>query len=182
MLLLLSFAALAEPTRCIATWNGPAPGCGLHETYKVEATAGSEGAARKAAVDQLATVLVLDSDAHRVARPALGTSEFLRCEESAKRAYVDCFAEPALAGEALCFATFDSPECWSGEPFTIEARGVRALAIGRQRMCEAVDARILAQGYNDTVTRRAKCRAACEAKTAVRCPTTPTAVLPAPAR
>ncbi len=181
MLLLFISAALAEPTRCIATWNGPAPsGCGLHETYKVEATAQSEGAARKAAVTQLAKVLVLDSDAHRIARPALGTSEFVRCEAAATQAFVDCFAEPALAGQPLCFATFDSPQCWSGEPFTLEVRGVRALDVGRARMCNAVDDRILAQGYSDTVTRRAKCRAECEAKTAVRCPTTPSAMLPAP--
>jgi hypothetical protein len=182
MLTLLISAALAEPTRCIATWNGPAPsGCGLPDTYKVEATASSESAARKAAIAQLGKVLVLDADARRIARPALGTSEFLRCEASAKQAFVDCFAEPALTETSLCFATLDSAQCWSNTPITLEVRGVKALAVGRERMCEAVDARIVAQAYTDTETRRAKCRAECEAKTAVRCPTTPSSMLPAPA-
>jgi hypothetical protein len=174
MLLILSMSALAGPTRCVAFWTGPAAqGCNLRDTYKAEATALSEAAARKHAVEQLAHVLELAATAQQAVRPALGSADFLLCSDVAATAFVDCFDEPQLRGRPLCFASFDDPACWTGEPLTVEVAGVRALAVGRSQMCQAVDDRIVEQAYTDMDVRRAQCAASCEARTTVRCPTGP---------
>lgn len=172
--LLFSTIALAGPTRCVATWTGPATqGCALRDTYKAEATAGSESAARAQAVDQLTRVLALAGAAQQAVRPVIGPTEFSQCPAAAASAFVDCFEEPQLRGRPLCFASFDDPACWTGEPLTVEVAGVRALAVGRAQMCAAVDERITQQAYADTELRRVQCRASCEARTTVRCPSAP---------
>jgi len=167
---LLVFAALAaDPVRCTATWAGPVPGCQVRQPLRVEATARGESAARAALREQLALVLLLWGDAQRARTPALSDAEFQTCGDAAEEAPATCFPEPQLAGPRLCFVDLPVPECWTGDTFSIEVSGVRALEQGRAQMCARVDARLVELAWTDVESRRRTCAARCEAETRVRC-------------
>lgn len=169
MLLTLSLA-FAEPYRCAVVWSAPALACQVRGPLRVEATAGSEGAARAASVRQLSDVLHLTGLAMRARSALLSDADFSGCALAAEAVSPLCFPEPALAGFRLCFADLPATECWSGEVLNFEAAPVRALDLGRRQLCDAVDDRIVTQNYTNTDLRRAECRARCEAETRVRCP------------
>ena len=100
---------------------------------------------------------------------ALNEGAFHTCYDAAATAYVNCFPEPVLAEVKLCFVQLEDKECWPGDLFNFESVAWRALTRGREMMCDAVDARLVAQAYTDTEVRRVECRARCEAKVLVRC-------------
>jgi hypothetical protein len=171
----LSLFALAlaadGPARCTVKWTGPAEKCAIREEYEIQATAPSEKAAEKAARKQLVHVLELEREAVRARSPAIPDLEFERCEATTKDAFVNCFPEPAMAEEKLCFVELaGAPECWNGDLLNLEEVGWRALVVGRRQMCAAVDEHLVSQNYTDVDARRAECRATCEARTTVRCP------------
>jgi hypothetical protein len=170
MVLLLALTAWADPVRCTATWSAPVVGCQVRGPVRVEATAAWERAARAQVVDQLGEVLTLHGVAARLKSTMLAEADFGACGTEAEAALLSCFPEPALTGTHLCFADFAARECWTGDVLNFEISGVRALDEGRERMCAAVDERIVALNYTDTAWRRASCAARCEAETRVRCP------------
>lgn len=171
MISLLFSVALAGPSRCVATWTGPAPGCAIRAPIVASGAALSEKAARRALAAHLDSVIELTIVASRARLTTLGPAEFAACSDIVSRdAYVNCFEEPALAAPAFCFVGFDDPTCWTGEVLEVEDVGWRALQGGRDKMCTAVDTRIVSQKYTDEATRRPICAAACASKTTVRCP------------
>ena len=169
MLLLVALAA-ADPVRCTVAWTTPVAGCQVRGPLRVDATANAEKGARADAADALAEVLALAGTAARLRAPALAVADFESCRDAAARVVATCFPEPTLVGTRLCFADLAAPECWDGDVLHYEIAGVRALEEGRERMCAAVDARLVALAYTDTELRRASCRVRCEAETRVRCP------------
>jgi hypothetical protein len=169
MLVLLSLA-FADPARCTASWTLPVTGCQVRGPIRVEATGPSETGAHDAAVEHLAHVLALEGEAARLRSTMLTAADYGTCEDAAAHVIVTCFPEPALAGRHLCFADFASRECWTGDVMNFEASGVRALDAGRDRMCDAVDERLVQLSYTDLPLRRATCKAKCEEETRVRCP------------
>jgi hypothetical protein len=172
MLLAIASLALATPARCVATWTGPVPGCALRGEIVASAAGPNEKAAERALRRQLERVTELSVAAQRTKRATQVDEAFSMCADTVPtRAFVNCFAEPALAAPALCFVELPDPTCWTGEVLQIDAVGWQAVGTGRDAMCKAVDARLVAQNYTDLEARRAVCAASCASKTTVRCPT-----------
>lgn len=171
MLLLMSLSFAADPpARCVASWTPPPTGCALRGNIQAQAAGPNRSAAEKATRKQLDAQI--DASAAGM-MAALGTTskvDFLDCRNTVGDAFVDCFPDPALADTSLCFVTFDDAECWTGDVLNLETTGWKAVGAGRAEMCRKVDERLVAQNYDDVATRRAVCRASCETKTAVRCP------------
>ena len=155
------------------SWQGPTTGCAIRGEVKATAAAGSEAGARRAVSRQLGEVANLTAAATRARIPGLTESQFLTCgDEVRDAAHISCLPDESLADpEALCFVELKDPECWSGTVLQLDAGGVGAVAEGRKQMCEAVDARLVAQNYTDVASRRVICKASCEANTTVSCPT-----------
>lgn len=172
MVLLTAVLAFAEPTRCVSTWQ-PSSGCAIRGEVKATAAAGSENAARKASLRQLREVAKLSVAATRARLPTLPEADFAACDARViEEAHTSCFADDTLADpEALCFVELKDPECWAGTVLQLDEGGVGAIAAGREMMCAAVDARLVAQNYTDVATRRVVCKASCAAQTSVSCPT-----------
>ena len=171
MILALALAH-AEPSRCVAVWTARDKGCAVRGELTANGAAPSENGARKAALRQLDKVLGLSITAQRALSPALGEGDFSTCPADLREnAHVDCFAEAGLAGaENLCFVELADPACWDGTVLSVEGVGWEMLNVGRQTMCEAVDARLVKLNYTELTTRRAVCAASCASKTTVRCP------------
>lgn len=172
MLLLLAFAFASEPpNRCVVSWSPPASDCAIRTTIDAQGAGPNRKSAERAARRQLEVAI----DATALALIArLGTpipSDFSGCKVAVDSAYVDCYPDTSLAAaDALCFVTFDDGDCWNGDVMHLETTGWKALAMGRDMMCAAVDARIVSQNYTDAVQKQAICKASCATKTVVRCP------------
>lgn len=173
MWLVLASLASAGPSRCVATWTGPVPGCAIRGEVAASATALSEPAAQRALRHALEEAIDRSVAATRARIPSLESAQFVLCAEKIQdAAFVNCFEDATLAEPAFCFVSLDDPACWSGEVLHVEAVGWVAHRLGRDRMCAAVDKRLVAQDYTDVATRRAICADACAAHTTVRCPST----------
>lgn len=161
--------AMAEPARCVASWTGSSPGCQLRGELRAEVTGPSENSARRSLLRELQRVAEFASTAQQAQIPTMTTADFNACPDTVATAFVNCFAEPALSQELLCFVEFADTTCWSGDILHLEEVGWRALDAGGRRMCAAVDERLVLQDYTDLELRRADCRARCEQRTTVRC-------------
>ncbi|MFZ5476617.1 MAG: hypothetical protein ACOZNI_07560 [Myxococcota bacterium] len=158
------------PTRCTAKWTGPAKSCAVRGSWEVQATASTPKGAERAVKKELVKVLQLEAAAIRARVTAMTEGEFGACEAAIDTAFVNCFPEPELAEEKLCFVELKVGECWNGDLLNFEDVGWHALEEGRRRMCEAVDKHLVAQSYTDVELRRTECRAKCESLTTVKCP------------
>jgi hypothetical protein len=168
MLILALAAHAAEGVSCSASWGGPTTGCPLTAGFTTAATRSSVGDAERAARRELARVL--DLTARDLVRrvPARSEAEFGLCEDAAmEQATVDCSGPPA---GSFCFVTFDDDDCWNGAVLTVDHGGWRGLLDGRAAMCDAVDARLVGQGWEDLDARRAACQASCLDAAEVSCP------------
>lgn len=171
MMLVLASLASAGPSRCVATWSGPVEGCALRGEVAASGAGLSEKAADRAVRKHLARVVDRSIAASLARMTIADESQFRSCEAVVQaKAYVNCFEDPALAAPSFCFVDLPDPTCWTGEVLQVEDVGWRALERGRDKMCAAVDARLVSQNYTELPTRRAVCAAACETKTTVRCP------------
>lgn len=172
MPLLLVALALAgdDPTRCVAQWTGPVEGCQLRGTLQFSATASTEKGARKALAKHMTEAVRLAEKAELARLTTLSEGQFVRCDEAVAKSFVNCFPEPHLDQELLCFAELKDRECWDGEILTVEDVGWRALVAGRRTMCAEVDRYLVRQNYTDLETRRLACAARCASDTTVRCP------------
>lgn len=170
LLLLAALALAGEPTRCVAQWSGPVEGCQLRGSYSFTATASTEKGARKALGKHMQEAVDLAGKAERARVTTLNEGQFILCQDAVAKSFVNCFPEPHLDQELLCFAELKDKECWDGEVLPIEDVGWRALVAGRKKMCDEVDAFLVAQNYTDLETRRTTCAARCVAETTVKCP------------
>lgn len=168
--LLLSLALAGEGTRCVATWVGAQPGCGVGERFTVDGTGANEKAAEKAAYEQLAQVLDLYATARMTATPLLTSDAYAACSSLAASTHLSCFPEASLKETQFCFVVFNEKDCWTGEVLNLEDTGWRALERGRTDMCARSDAWLEQQAYRDVVLRRARCAALCQERTRVTCP------------
>ncbi len=168
--LLLPLALAGEATRCVATWVGAQPGCGVGERFTVDGTGASQKTAEKAARDQLAQVLDLYAKARMAATPLLTSEAYASCSGIAAQSYLSCFPEPILKETQFCFVVFNEKDCWTGEVLNLEDTGWRALERGRKDMCARSDSWLEQQAYQDVTQRRARCAALCEERTRVTCP------------
>lgn len=168
----VALALAAEPNRCVVSWSPPTSGCAIRTTIEAHGSGPNRKAAERAARKQLGVAIDATalSQMARLGTPVLG--DFSSCKDDVATAYIDCFPDTTLsAPDALCFVTLDDVECWNGDVLHVETLGWKALEEGRKQMCAAVDARIVALNYTDMVPKQAICKAACEVKTVVRCPT-----------
>ncbi len=173
MFSLFLFSTLAnagDPYRCVATVAPPVPTCSVHGTFTVTAGAKTEAAATKAARAALAKALVKTADAFLLAQPAADAAELSGCSAVADTAHVDCFPEAGLKDTKFCFVTLADPECWTGDVLDVEEVGWKVFEAGTDKICAAVDARLVTQNYTDMAVRRAKCAASCLSQAQVRCP------------
>jgi hypothetical protein len=168
--LLLPLALAGEATRCVATWMGAQPGCGVGERFHVEGTGANPKAAEKAAQEQLTQVLELYAASRMAVTPLLTPEAYSGCSGSAAQTHLSCFPEPELKETQFCFVVFNEKECWTGEVLNLEDAGWRALERGRKDMCTRSDAWLEQQAYQDVLLRRARCAALCEERTRVTCP------------
>lgn len=172
MTLLLAALALAgdDSTRCVAQWTGPVEGCQLRGSWDFSATASTEKGARKALQRHMNEVIDRAKKAEISRVNTLTEGQFILCEDVVPKAFVNCFPEPHLDQDLMCFAELKDRDCWNGEILPVEDIGWRALQVGRSQMCAAVDRHIVTQGYTDAEARRVACASTCMAETVVRCP------------
>lgn len=170
-LLFASFVAHAEPNRCVATLQLPAEGCAVRGETTVTGVGRTEAAARKAASATLQTAVQKAVTALRISQPGVLERDLETCDERVKKAFVECFPEPALAEPQFCFVSLDDKDCWSGDVLTLEEVGLKVYDVGTAMMCKAVDDRLVAQNYTDVAVSRARCAASCARNVRVRCPT-----------
>jgi hypothetical protein len=170
-LVALALSAHAAPTRCVATWTPREKACAARGSLTANAAGAGQPGAERAALKQLEKVLGLSIEAQRLMSPILSAADFAACSADLREhASVSCLPEAELAAEALCFVELADPACWDGNVLSVDGIGWEMVATGRQKMCEAVDARLVQLNYTDLATRRATCAAACASKTTVRCP------------
>lgn len=164
--------AAAGPSRCVATWTGPVPGCAIRGEVVATAAGMSEKGAERALRRQLDIVVERTVAATRARVPTMEPAQFVTCAEAIQAAaFVNCFEDAALAVPAFCFVSLDDPTCWPGDVLEVDGLpGWRASEVGRDKMCAAVDARLVAQDYTDLAGRRAICAASCASKAVVSCP------------
>lgn len=170
LLLLTSVANAGDPYRCVATVAPPVPTCAVHGTFTVTAGAKTEPAATKAARRALGKALVKTAESFQLAQPAADPTELSGCAAVAEAAHVDCFPDAALKETRFCLVTLADTECWAGDVLEIEEVGWKVFESGTDKMCAAVDTKLVTQNYTDVAIRRAKCAASCLSQTQVRCP------------
>ncbi|GDX83553.1 hypothetical protein LBMAG42_53640 [Deltaproteobacteria bacterium] len=170
ILLFVSLAHAGDPYRCVATVAPPVPTCAVHGTFTVTAGAKTEAAATKAARAALAKALVKTAESFQLAQPAADPAELAGCSAVGDAAHVDCFPDAGLKETRFCLVTLADTECWGGDVLELEDVGWKVFEAGTDKMCAAVDAKLVTQNYTDVAVRRAKCAAACLSQTQVRCP------------
>lgn len=169
LILLSSLALAGEPTRCVASIPMPTAACGLRGEFVVTAGGRTEAAATKAARSAL-TEALSKSVAHLLRAQPAATVDASACAASVADAHVDCFPDATLSQSRYCFVTLTDDRCWEKEVLTVEDVGWKVYSRGTAEMCKAVDARLVAQGFNDVETRRVECAASCLKATTVSCP------------
>jgi hypothetical protein len=163
-------AEAAEPTRCVATWTPPVPGCALRQPVSALAAGRSEAAARRAVMRQLEENLGALAAALAAEVPGLPAESLEACPATAADGLVACFVDRELAEERICVVGLRDEACWTGDYLNVRARGWEAIEQGREAMCSAVAQRIATLGYAEAGKRQAICQASCQVKTTVVCP------------
>ncbi|MSQ00675.1 MAG: hypothetical protein EXR71_02145 [Myxococcales bacterium] len=170
VLFVLSTAALAAPSRCVATLALPVPACSLGGPITVTDAAPAEPAAKRAARNALGHAVQAAVAAIKTESPLFAADLLAGCGEAVAAATVECFPDARLADEQYCFVSLAEASCWGGEVLTLEDRGWKVFAAGRSMMCKAVDDRLVARNFADVAIVRARCAAVCASQVQVRCP------------
>ncbi len=169
LILSWSFALAGEPTRCVASIPMPTAACTLRGEFVVTAGGRTEAAAAKAARAALSEALS-KSVAHLLRAQSAAKVDAAACAASVADAHVDCFPDATLSQSRYCFVSLVDERCWEKEVLTVEDVGWKVYGRGTAEMCKAVDARLVAQGFNDVEARRVECAASCIKATTVSCP------------
>jgi hypothetical protein len=152
-----------QPTRCVARWQGPTPGCALNEAVTVEGLGVSEKAARKRALANLETAAEF-SRIHKAATlPGGARVVFLEasrsCGEVADRAVLSCFPEPHLAKARYCWLQIDEDLCARSQGFFVASKPWVAGEQVRREICgEPPDDPF---GEDEVTLGEAACQAGC---------------------
>ncbi len=116
-----------EPTRCMARWQGPGPGCTLQEGVSAEALGSSERTALKAVLRNLA----MATEAARIHKasglPAGARTLFLDSSEACAEAAVEgavttCFPEPHLRSARYCWLEIELDLCGQSHGFFLDTK------------------------------------------------------------
>lgn len=170
LFLLTSLALAAEASWCIASWDAPASSCAIDGRMTASAAGVNEDAAADAARRRLGRVAQLAAN-DLVGYRELRADDLAGCAETVPdEAEVSCQPVESPVDGDYCFVTFDDAGCWDGTVLTVSRGGWQAVVIGRERMCNAVDARLARLRYTNSDERRKECSARCAAEAVVSCP------------
>ncbi|MFH1464954.1 MAG: hypothetical protein ABIO70_11275 [Pseudomonadota bacterium] len=157
------------PSRCIARWQGPVPGCGLRDPVSTEGLGSSERGAERQARHNLAMAVA----AARVAKAAslppgareLMIAESAGCARTAPdTAKVTCFPEPLLRTVRYCSLELTGGDCAVSEGFTLDGRAWKAGERAREDICGIPEEDPLQVEAAEAV-----CRAACWGQARLKC-------------
>jgi len=167
-----ALAGTPGPVRCEAILTAPVEDCPLSGHWAASGFGRRESQARSHALERLEALIAAEAEV-RVSRiaPGAATAQVRATVRSCPRrvadeARVHCFAEPSLAEERLCFASFEDDTCWPGPLLDMQGVAWKMMETGRDEVCEALAA-TLADAAPDE---RARCEARCLQLSRVRCP------------
>ncbi len=156
----------APPVRCEAIWIGPVRHCGLQGEWAATGAGRREESAKKSAVIRLVRAVHAAAELDAIRRPLAGTDPARCAAKAEETARVICFPEPSLAQKRHCYVDLPVENCGAFPMFEIDGVGWKVSEKGRDRMCKAVEKRLL---LADPAT-RARCRSRCAQDARVRCP------------
>jgi len=167
-----ALAGTPAPVRCEAVLTAPVEDCPLSGQWAASGFGRRESQARSHAIERLEALIAAEAEV-RVSRmaPGAGTERMRATVRACPRrvadaARVHCFAEPSLAQERLCFASFEDDTCWSGPLLDMQGAAWKMMETGRAEVCEALAAKLA----DAAPEKRARCEARCLQLARVRCP------------
>lgn len=161
-----------EPTRCIARWQGPGPGCTLQDAVSAEALGVSERAALKQVLKNL-SVAAEAARVHKAAGlPPGARSLFLDSSESCGETAVEgavttCFPEPHLRTARYCWLEIELDLCNMSQGFFLDTKPWVDGESSRSTICGEVPDDPF--GEDPVELRSAACQAACWQQGTLRC-------------